>query len=235
VNAKVKTALSPSTGFIDCRRVLRSVLPRRINCRWNLFSLTNGPHHDHGGHVTARTPSSRRRNGWAVAGGHIRLPTPPTTRVAAAPEKARPRREITVATASIKWPGPLLSKEDPRTARAPGSKKFDPQRVQIATGDLEAHLKQTGATGALGSQKTTDQQHGSRHGQTPSKPADAKDGSTQLLPRTALLIGGSKPDLDGFGQAPQITRVRDNEGACIQDFPRAHRLEGAPHVVFESQ
>jgi hypothetical protein len=34
---------------------------------------------------------------------------------------------------------------------------------------------------------------------------------------------------------PQITRVRDDEGACIRDFPRAHRLEGAPHVVFESQ
>jgi hypothetical protein len=34
---------------------------------------------------------------------------------------------------------------------------------------------------------------------------------------------------------PQITRVRDDEGAHIQAFPRAHRLEGSPHVVFESQ
>jgi hypothetical protein len=101
VNAKVKTALSASSGFIDCRRVLRSVRPRRINCRWNLLSLTNEPHHDHDGHVTARTPSSRRSNRRAVADGHIRLPTPPTTRAAAAPEKARPRRETTVATASI--------------------------------------------------------------------------------------------------------------------------------------
>jgi hypothetical protein len=48
-----------------------------------------------------------------VAGGHIRLPTPPTTRAVAAPKKARPRRETTAATASIKWSGPLLSKEDP--------------------------------------------------------------------------------------------------------------------------
>jgi hypothetical protein len=32
------------------------------------------------------------------------------------------------------------------------------------------------------------------HGQGPSKPADAKDGGTWLLPRTALLIRGSKPD-----------------------------------------
>jgi hypothetical protein len=41
--------------------------------------------------------------------------------------------------------------------------------------------------------------------------------------------------LDGFEQVPQITRVRDDEGARIRAFPRAHRLEGAPHVVFESQ
>jgi hypothetical protein len=33
----------------------------------------------------------------------------------------------------------------------------------------------------------------------------------------------------------QITRVRDDEGARIRAFPRAHRLEGVPHVVFESQ
>jgi hypothetical protein len=34
---------------------------------------------------------------------------------------------------------------------------------------------------------------------------------------------------------PQITRVRDDEGARIRAFRRACRLEGAPHVVFESQ
>jgi hypothetical protein len=42
--------------------------------------------------------------------------------------------------------------------------------------------------------ETTDQQFKGWHGQGPSKPADAKDGSTQLLPRTALLIRGLKPD-----------------------------------------
>jgi hypothetical protein len=41
--------------------------------------------------------------------------------------------------------------------------------------------------------------------------------------------------LDGFEQAPQITRVRDDEGTRIRAFPRAHLLEGASHVVFESQ
>jgi hypothetical protein len=103
--------------------------------------MTGGPHHDRGGHATAHGPSSRRRNGRAMAGGHICLPMPPTTRAAAAPKKARPRRETTAATASIKWPGPLLSKEDPRAARAPGIEKFDPQRVQASAGHLGARLK----------------------------------------------------------------------------------------------
>jgi hypothetical protein len=34
---------------------------------------------------------------------------------------------------------------------------------------------------------------------------------------------------------PQITRVKDDEGARVRAFPQAHRLEGAPHVVLESQ
>jgi hypothetical protein len=34
---------------------------------------------------------------------------------------------------------------------------------------------------------------------------------------------------------PQITRVRDDEGVRIRAFPRAYRLEGTPHVVFESR
>jgi hypothetical protein len=101
LNAKVKTALSPPIGFIGRRRALRSARPARINCRWNIPSLTNGPHHGCGSHATARRPSSRRGNREAVAGGHIRLPSPPTTRAAAAPEKSRPRREITVTTVSI--------------------------------------------------------------------------------------------------------------------------------------
>jgi hypothetical protein len=41
--------------------------------------------------------------------------------------------------------------------------------------------------------------------------------------------------LEGFEQAPQIDRVRDDEGARIQAYPRAHQLEGAPRVVFKSQ
>jgi hypothetical protein len=99
-NAEVKTVVAPLIRFKGRRRALRSVRAALINCRWNLPSLTGGPHHDRGGHATARKPSSRRRNWRAVAGSHIGLPTPPTTRAAATPKKARPRRETTVATAS---------------------------------------------------------------------------------------------------------------------------------------
>jgi hypothetical protein len=38
------------------------------------------------------------------------------------PENARPRRTTVAASAGIKWPGPLPSKDDPRVARAQGSK-----------------------------------------------------------------------------------------------------------------
>jgi hypothetical protein len=41
--------------------------------------------------------------------------------------------------------------------------------------------------------------------------------------------------LEGFEQAPQVDRVRDDKGARIRAYPRAHRLEGAPHVVFNCQ
>jgi hypothetical protein len=101
LKAKVKTARSPSIGFIGRGRALRIERPARINCSGNIPTWTDGPHHDRGGHATARRPSSRRGNRGAVAGGHIRLPTPPTTRAAAAPEKAHPRRKVSVATASI--------------------------------------------------------------------------------------------------------------------------------------
>jgi hypothetical protein len=49
-------------------------------------------------------------------------PTSPATRAVAAPEKARPWRTTVAATTGIKWPGPLPSKDDPRVARAQGSK-----------------------------------------------------------------------------------------------------------------
>jgi hypothetical protein len=98
-NAKVKPAVFPLARFISRGRALRSARPARINCWGNLLSLTGGPHHDRGGHATADGPSSQRRTGRAVAGGHVRLPTPPTTRTAAAPKKARPRRKTAVAAA----------------------------------------------------------------------------------------------------------------------------------------
>jgi hypothetical protein len=81
-----------------------------------------GTHHDRGGRAHAHALSLRRGNRRAAAGRHVRPPTSPTTRAAAAPEKARPRRRTVAATVGIKWPGPLPSKDDPRAARALRSK-----------------------------------------------------------------------------------------------------------------
>jgi hypothetical protein len=122
------------------------------------------------------------------------LPTPPTTRTAATPEKARPRCLTAAATAGIKSPGTLLSKGDPRAAQAPGSDKTDPRRVRLPTSGLEACSKSTGATGALDLRRLLIS--GSRAGtaENPRNTQMRKDGSTQVLPRTALLIRGSKPD-----------------------------------------
>jgi hypothetical protein len=129
-----------------------------------------------------------------VAGGHIRLPTPPTTRAAAAPEKARPRREITVATASIYWPCPLLSKVDPRSGPSPWLKLTRPSKGANIDRWPRIPFEINGRRRCPRFTSTTDQRFRGWRGQGPSKPADAKDGGTWLLPRTTLLIRGSKPD-----------------------------------------
>jgi hypothetical protein len=64
----------------------------------------------------------------------------------------------------------------------------------MPTCGLEASFETNGCHGRPRFTEITDLQFENWHGQRPSKPADAKDGSTQLLPRTALLIRGSKPD-----------------------------------------
>jgi hypothetical protein len=79
----------------------------------------------------------------------VRLPTSPTTRAAAAPEKAHPRRETVAATMCIKWPSPLQSKDDPRSGLSPRLEKLDSRRVQLLTSVLEARSAWTSATGAL--------------------------------------------------------------------------------------
>jgi hypothetical protein len=62
-----------------------------------------------------------------------------------------------------------------------------------------------------------------------------KTGALSCYPARPYQSGVRSLTLDGFKQVPQITRVRDDEGARIRASPQAHRLEGAPHVVFESQ
>jgi hypothetical protein len=62
-----------------------------------------------------------------------------------------------------------------------------------------------------------------------------KDGAAQAPPRTALLIRGSEPDPRRVQTGAPDHRVRDDEGTRIRAVPQARQLEGAPHVVFESQ
>jgi hypothetical protein len=80
-----------------------------------------------------------------VAGGHVRLPTPPTTRTRPRRLKKRARDEkLQPRLRSIQWPGSLQGKENPRAARAPGSGEFQPskgyRREKVASGPV---LKQS--------------------------------------------------------------------------------------------
>jgi hypothetical protein len=86
--------------------------------------LTGGTHHDRGNQAHARALSLRRGNRRAATGRHVLLPMSPTTHAAAAHEKARPGLKTVAATVGIKWPGLLPSKDDPRAARALGSKNL---------------------------------------------------------------------------------------------------------------
>jgi hypothetical protein len=143
-------------------------------------------------------PYTRHHHG-AVTGGPWQAVT---SACPLRPLRAQPRRlkrrtcgaRLQSRLRALNGPVPYQVRKTLEAARAPGSNKYDPRRVRISTSGLEARLKQAGATGALDSRETTDQRLENWRGQGPSKPADAKDGSTQLLPRTALLIRGSKPD-----------------------------------------
>jgi hypothetical protein len=81
----------------------------------------------------------------------------------------------------------------------------------------------------------TDQRLEGRLAQAPRRIADARPGALSRHPARPYRSEVRSLTLDGFEQAPQITRVRDDEGTRIRAIPRARRLEGAPHVVFESQ
>jgi hypothetical protein len=85
-------------------------------------------------------------------------------------------------------------------------------------------------------QRITDQQLKGRFDRAPASPTDVKKtGAPSFHPTTALLIRDSKPDPRRVRTGAQINRVRDDEGARIRAYPRAHQLEGAQHVVFKSQ
>jgi hypothetical protein len=129
LSVEVKIRLTLPLGFIDpWSYAPRNARPACINCRRTTQTLTGGTHHDRGNRAHARALSLRRGNRRAAAGRHVCLLTSPTTLAAATPEKACPRRRTVAATVGIKWLDPLPSKDDPRAARAPGSKNLTLKR-----------------------------------------------------------------------------------------------------------
>jgi hypothetical protein len=118
----------------------------------------------------------------------------PTTRAAAAPEKARPRRRTVAATVGIKWPSPLPSKDDPRAARAPGSKNltlegcdYRPVVSKPAQRELAPHVPSIYKV-------YRSAVRGPARLRTLETRRCEKSGAPSCHPATALLIRGSKPD-----------------------------------------
>jgi hypothetical protein len=171
LSVEVNIRLASPLGFIYPRsHAPRNARPMCINCRRTTQPLTGGTHHDRGNRAHARALSLRRGNRKAAAGCHVRLPTSSTTRAVAAFGKARPRCRIVAATLGIKWSGPLPSKDDPRAARAPGSKNLTHEGCDLASKPVKCER----APQVPSIYKTTDQQFEGRPGRKPSKPADAK-------------------------------------------------------------
>jgi hypothetical protein len=113
--------------------------------------LTSRAHHDRSGQAHTHARSLWHDNRRAAVGHHVCPPTSPTTRVAAAPEKACLQCITMAVTVGIKWPGPVPSKDDPRVARARGLKNPTLEGCN-STGGLEAHSVRVRATGGLDSQ-----------------------------------------------------------------------------------
>jgi hypothetical protein len=109
-----------------------------------------------------------------AAGRHVRPPTSPTTRAAAMLEKVHPQHRTVDATVGIKWPGPLPSKDDPRMARARGSKNPDPRGVRFTDQWPRSPFSINGRHRCPRSTKITDQRFEGRPGCEPSKIADVR-------------------------------------------------------------
>jgi hypothetical protein len=192
LSAEVKTRLAPPVLIDPRSHAPRIARFAHINCRRAARSLTGGTHHDRSTQAHACARSLRCGNRSAAAGHHVRPPTSPTTRAAAAPEKARPLRIYVAATVGIKWLGPLPSKDDHRAARVRGSKKPDPRRVQLPTSGLETRSAGAGATGALNLQRLLISGLRAGPAASPRVLKMQKVEGTQLPPR-------SGPTDEGFG------------------------------------
>jgi hypothetical protein len=110
------------------------------------------------------------------------------------PEKARPRREAVAATARIKWPDPLPSNDDPRAARAPGSKNLTLEGCDYRPVASKSVQRERAPQVPSIYEKLLISGSRASTAENPRNPQMRKDGGTQLPSRTALLVRGSKPD-----------------------------------------
>jgi hypothetical protein len=136
-------------------------------------SLTSRAHHDRSGQAHARAQSLRRGNRRAAVGRHVHPPTSPTTRATVAPEKARPPRITVAVTAGIKRPGSLPSKDDPRAARARGSKNPTLEGCECQP-VVSKPAQRSGCHRCPRYMRITDQRLTGRYDLEPSSLADAK-------------------------------------------------------------
>jgi hypothetical protein len=178
----------------------------------------------------AHALSLRRGDRRAAAGRHVHPPTSPTTRAVTTPKKVRSRRGTVVATARIKWPGPLPSKDDPRAARAPGSKNLTLEECDYRPVASKPAQRERAPWVPSIYEKLLISCSRAGPAENPRNPWMRKDGGTQLPLRNG-------PTDQGFKTRPSKSSNRcprsPDEGARIQAFPRAHRLEGAPQSEWD--
>jgi hypothetical protein len=155
---------------IHAPRIARSA---RINCRQTARSLMGGTHHDRSCQAHVRARSLRCGNRRAAAGRHIRPPTSPATRAAAAPEKRARSAELWTRLWALNGPVPYQVRT---TLEWPEHEalKTRPSKGAITDQWRRSPLSVNGRHRCPRSTKITDQWFEGRPGCKPSKLADVK-------------------------------------------------------------
>jgi hypothetical protein len=102
----------------------------------------------------------------------------------------------------------------------PRARKIKPSKGTITNQWPRDPLSESGRHRCPRFQRTTDQQLEGRPDRKPMSPTDIKKtGHLAATPQRPYWSGVRSLTLEGFEQAPQINRVRDDEGARIRAYP----------------